>query len=156
MSNIIHRNAVRAILLTPGDEVLLMRIRMRGRDPFWITPGGGIEARESETDALVRELKEEVGIAGTKIGARLFKRDLTFQAGGSLYIQKEAYFAVHVPRFAPVMSDAQEATVLDGFRWWKLADLRETRERIAPASLAPRIQAYLRDGPPDVLEVVTD
>ena len=42
---LIQRDAVRAILLTPAPEVLLLRIRPpQGGDAFWITPGGGLES----------------------------------------------------------------------------------------------------------------
>ena len=63
MTEVIERTSIRAILLTPSHEVLLMRIRPPdGRAPFWITPGGGIEAGESRAECLRRELREEVGL----------------------------------------------------------------------------------------------
>jgi len=40
----IHRRAIRALIIAPEREVLLMRIRApEGGDYFWIAPGGGIE-----------------------------------------------------------------------------------------------------------------
>ena len=45
---IIQREAIRAILLTPEQDVLLLRIRPpQGGDAFWITPGGGLESGET-------------------------------------------------------------------------------------------------------------
>jgi hypothetical protein len=53
-----------------------------------------------------------------------------------------------VERFEPRMSDAQEAAVLDRFRWWPAAELAGAAERLTPLSLASIVARYLRDGAP--------
>lgn len=159
MPNIIHRNAVRAILLTPAAEILLMRIRLEDRPPFWITPGGGREGDEDSRTTLVRELSEEVGLQTMEVGPRLWLRRHTFSVGPKRYCQTEEFYAVHVDRFDPVISDAVEARVLDSFRWWALTDLRTLSESVAPASLVEIVETYLRDGPPTgplTIEVTED
>ena len=50
---------VRALVLD-GDSVLLVRHTYR---PGWFLPGGGVERGESAEAAIVRELREEGGIA---------------------------------------------------------------------------------------------
>ena len=59
------RRAVRAIVLDDEDRVLLCEFTNRVTGArWWGTPGGGIEAGESDEAALRRELLEETGLAG--------------------------------------------------------------------------------------------
>ncbi|MFG1824281.1 NUDIX domain-containing protein [Microbispora bryophytorum] len=55
------RHSVRAILFD-GDDVVLFRRLRPGREPYWITPGGGVEPTDASPEAaLRRELDEELG-----------------------------------------------------------------------------------------------
>jgi 8-oxo-dGTP pyrophosphatase MutT (NUDIX family) len=122
------RECVRAILLTPQDEILLLRIRKPGTDEyFWITPGGGREDRESIEEALSRELFEELGLRTFELGPLVWKRQHTFNWAGKRICQREQYFVVTAGKFEPEMSHEAEAAVLDRFRWWPVAELRDSR-----------------------------
>ena len=55
-----ERRAVRAVLLTPERDVLLMRIHPPdSQEHFWITPGGGLQPGENVEDGLRRELRKD-------------------------------------------------------------------------------------------------
>ncbi|MEE4494972.1 NUDIX hydrolase [Streptomyces sp. BE230] len=60
MTDIVKRNA-RAILLA-GDELVLIKRTKPGRDPYWVTVGGGVEEDDPTIEAaLHREVFEELG-----------------------------------------------------------------------------------------------
>ena len=102
MTVIVERNAIRAILLTPQREVLLMRIRPpHGGQCFWIAPGGGLEPGESVEDGLRRELQEELGLARFTLGPLVWLRQHTFNWEGRRICQRERYHVVSVDRFEP-------------------------------------------------------
>jgi 8-oxo-dGTP pyrophosphatase MutT (NUDIX family) len=154
-ASVIHRHAIRAILLTPQREVLLMRIHAPGSSEwFWITPGGGLEGDESPQAGLRRELAEEVGIDDIELGPLVWRRQHTFNWGERRLCQREDYYIVHIDRFEPRMSDLVEVQVLDRFEWWSVDALAVTDEDLTPTSLHDIVARYLRDGAPrDPLEL---
>ena len=50
-------------LIRRGDDVLLVESRYPGEESFWALPGGMLEDDEDVTDALIREVREETGLA---------------------------------------------------------------------------------------------
>lgn len=79
MTPVVERRAIRALILTPEREVLLLRNRAPQRgDPFWIAPGGGMERDETQEQALKRELAEELGLLSFEAGPILWRRHHTF------------------------------------------------------------------------------
>ena len=155
---ITERQAARAILLTPDDEVLLMRVEVQNGS-FWICPGGGLQAGETAIEALRRELTEELGLADAPIGPLLWQRRQEMTLYGRRWHQSEDYFAVATDRFVPRMQDAAEARILREFRWWHPAELRHSTEAIVPETLLRIVLDYRENGPPPVppaIEVVTD
>ncbi|MCX4549514.1 NUDIX hydrolase [Streptomyces sp. NBC_01267] len=55
------KRTARAVLLD-GDHLILIKRTKPGVDPYWVTPGGGVEAEDSTVvEALHREVDEELG-----------------------------------------------------------------------------------------------
>jgi 8-oxo-dGTP pyrophosphatase MutT (NUDIX family) len=157
----IQRRCVRAIVITPEAEVLLMQIRRPDTgEHFWITPGGGLEPEETQEAGLRRELREELGLtADFEIGPVLWRRHHTFDWAGKRLSQNEEYYVVRIDRFEPEMTDEVEAKVLQQFRWWPLAELAQVEEPVAPLALARIVSEYLAAGAPAgplELEVLID
>jgi 8-oxo-dGTP pyrophosphatase MutT (NUDIX family) len=95
---VIERKAIRAILLTRENEILLLRIRQPDTGEwFWITPGGGIEAGETIEEGLRRELREELGLTQFVIGPLVWQRQHTFKWAGKRLCQFE-----HITSFTSI------------------------------------------------------
>lgn len=157
-TNVIRRRVMRAILLTPERQVLLMKIRVDGGRHIWVPPGGGLEAGETPAACLRRELEEEVGRAELVIGPPVWERQHTFNYNGLRYSYLEDYFLVETQRFVPVMRDAEEARILAEFRWWSLDELADAAEPLTPTGLHSIVVDYLAHGAPRLhaREVVVD
>lgn len=57
------QKAVAAVLVRPGAFLAVRRKQSMTRDPgVWEFPGGKIESGETETDAIRREVQEELGV----------------------------------------------------------------------------------------------
>lgn len=58
----VGRRAVRAILIDDQGRLVLIKRTKPGQEPYWTTPGGGIEDNDGSIEtALYRELSEELG-----------------------------------------------------------------------------------------------
>lgn len=148
MTEVVQRRAVRALILTPQGELLLIRVRSPDGQVFWIAPGGGIKSSESVEEALRREMKEELGLLDFREGPVVWRRHHTFNWGERRISQREEYRIVHAERFEAAMGDAAEAAFAIELRWWPIADLGQTSERLTPPSLATIVSGYLENGAP--------
>lgn len=60
MTDVVKRSA--RVILLDGDELVLIKRTKPGRQPYWVTVGGGVEADDETTEAaLHREVFEELG-----------------------------------------------------------------------------------------------
>jgi 8-oxo-dGTP pyrophosphatase MutT (NUDIX family) len=113
-----------ALALTPDGKVILVRLRYA---PGWRLPGGGRAEDEDPRDAVLRELREEIGMTGhgeVRLAAELeehpdFKRDLA-----ALLVVRDVRYVR--PRWS-----------------WEIEDVIETPLDALPADLSPRAAAWL-------------
>lgn len=112
-----------ALALTPQGKVVLVKLRYA---PGWRLPGGGRSEDEDPRDAVLRELREEIGMTGhgrIRLACELdestdFKRDLA------------ALLVIEDVRYAP--------------RWsWEVERICETSIDDIPADLSPRAARWL-------------
>ncbi|HHW79641.1 MAG TPA: NUDIX domain-containing protein [Acholeplasmataceae bacterium] len=95
------RKTVRAVILNSKNQVLMLYSKLFDDYTF---PGGGIKSDESKSEALKRELLEEIGAYNTKIIKRLGHTiELKYSIGKSnnIYKQKSYYYLCRVDELGP-------------------------------------------------------
>ncbi|HVU04618.1 MAG TPA: NUDIX hydrolase [Polyangiaceae bacterium] len=90
------------ILLFHGDDVLLVK---NSYVPYWSAPGGYIASGETGRDAVVRELREEIGFAANPDEVRLLLEVKHEWEGKIDHCQ---IFGLDVPDRVPVEIDHRE------------------------------------------------
>lgn len=144
-----RRSAARALVLDPDDRLLLLRVEARAGVLVWIAPGGGIEAGEEPSDALERELAEELGHEFEVRGEPVWLRRHVFEFEGRWFDQDERYFVLRAGTFDPPgPPPGDEGRVFRGFRWWSAGEIAASDELFAPRRLGVLLRRLLVDGRP--------
>jgi ADP-ribose pyrophosphatase YjhB (NUDIX family) len=144
------RTAARGVVLTPEQRVLLLDVDLGWTGRVWMVPGGGIEPGETLVETTARELHEETGLRGARVGRELWTRDVTIHYEGRHIELHEHYFLVEAAQFEASSAglEAYERDWFRGFRWWKAAELAASAQRFEPSELGSLLQALLANGPP--------
>jgi 8-oxo-dGTP diphosphatase len=131
------RRAVRGLVITPDDDVLLVRSDFPN-GTRWALPGGGLEPGETHVDALRRELREELGLGSdgepAPIGPHLWtRRRVVPFPDGDWDGQEEHIHVVEVAEmFEPSPTIGWErlrAEYVREIRWWRPDELTATQAR---------------------------
>jgi 8-oxo-dGTP pyrophosphatase MutT (NUDIX family) len=135
------RRAARVLLVDAQDRVLLFRGTDPARpdEPYWFTPGGGLDTSEMPAAGAARELAEETGLVLTpeELGEPVHREVAHFSYLNVAYRQEQEFFLVRVPAWEVDTSgfDVEEANSIDMNHWWSVSDLSATTERFYPLDL---------------------
>jgi ADP-ribose pyrophosphatase YjhB (NUDIX family) len=132
------------MLFDEAGDVLLVRFvvpRDGGEFVFWALPGGEIEAGETEAEAAVREVREELGLELVVTGPVYCDRN-QFLHQGEMQDNTDFLFRARCRREEPRLMGvtADEREIMREIRWWSEAGIAESRERIFPKNLAQRMR----------------
>jgi 8-oxo-dGTP diphosphatase len=138
------RRTARVMLFDGGDAVLLIRFvvpRESGEFVFWALPGGEIESGETEAEAAVREVREELGLE-LKIAGPVYRDSNQFLHQGEMQDNVDFLFRAECGREEPrlIGFTADEREIMKEIRWWSEAEIETSRERIFPENLAERMR----------------
>ena len=146
----VQRQAVRAVVIDGQGRTLLFKAfpdQTRSRH-FWITPGGGVNAGESDESALRRELREECGLLDFEIGRQVWTRNAAFPlpSTGEMIDQWERFYLVRIDAHEVDITgwDEFEREFMTEPRWWRLEELERSTEDFAPSGLPRHLADLLR------------
>ena len=141
----IDRLAARLLVLAPTGRVLMLHLVPTHRDPFWVTPGGGLDEGETFEDAARRELYEEVGRSDLEIGPCIGERDIEFTWEDWFVRQHERTYLVAAPdEFDAVVVDPGIEPIVAA-AWFGADEIRSLDEVVYPEGLAELIESALTD-----------
>jgi 8-oxo-dGTP pyrophosphatase MutT (NUDIX family) len=107
-------------IIRQADRLLLNRY---GGDSFWALPGGAVEQGEFSTDALVREMREELGVT-VEVGRLVWIVENLFDYRATSYTEYGFYYEAAWPSAAET-GDAEFAGEEPDqfFRWVRNQDI---------------------------------
>jgi 8-oxo-dGTP diphosphatase len=140
------RRTARVYVFDPAGRVLLIRfvvMRAEGEFCFWLTPGGEIEAGETELEAARRELREELGL-NVPVRGPVYTEANRFEHQGEMRDNVDFFFVAQCAAEAPVLRGvtAEEIAVMREIRWWRAEEIEGSGERFFPADLVARVRKF--------------
>ncbi len=154
----IYRPSARAVILDPDARILLVLSEFDGKR-MWFTPGGGLDPGETPEDAVLRELREEVGLTDITLGPRIWHRYAVWhlQERDTWYETEEWFFLVRLaepPSAMRTMVEQDGIVRLHEARWWPLEDLQASNDLVSPQALRDLLRPLVRgEVPAEVVEV---
>ena len=139
------------MLFDEGGAILLIRFvvptREGGEFVFWALPGGEIEDGETEVEAAAREVREELGLELTVAGP-VYHDSNQFFHQGEMQDNVDFLFRAECGREEPrlIGFTTDEKEIMKEVRWWSVAEVEASEERIFPERLAERMREQSRAG----------
>lgn len=154
MTHRLRRSARIFLFDDRGDMLLIRFITQRPDGPYtcWVTPGGEVEAGESDRAAAERELLEELGLSCPLVGPVHEETGGTYFHLGETVRNYDVFFAAECRRDEPKLAGvtADEIALMREVRWWSVQELEAAEEPVFPpraAELAREIHTGLASTP---------
>jgi len=140
------RRTARVLVFDAAGRVLLIRyevMRAGAEFCFWLTPGGEIEAGETELEAAARELREELGLEAAMEGP-IYSEPTQFEHQGEMRDNVDYFFRVRCAEDAPRMTGVtpEEIAAMQEMRWWSAEEIEASGERFFPVDIAARVREF--------------
>ena len=131
-----------AILQREGHVLLHRGVN----DAFWALPGGRLDPGEMSDEALVREMKEELGVDGLRIRRLVFVIENRFAYNGANWHEIGFFYVADLPPAACPLREVEFRALEPHniFRWFPLTNIVATDVR------PPFLRTRLANLPSDV------
>ncbi|MEV2210644.1 NUDIX hydrolase [Streptomyces sp. NPDC050997] len=139
------KRTARAVLLD-GDDLILIKRTKPGTDPYWLTPGGGVEPEDPTViDALHREVHEELGAKITDVVPCFVDTvEHIGEDGGATGVKVQHFFVCHLESMDPALRHGPE--VDEPIGEYEIVRVPFTRVGIASVHLVPLSLRHYLDG----------
>jgi len=118
---------VSAIILDPSKKYILIH-KIKGRDEFWLLPGGRMEMLESTESGISRELKEELGLKISKKRLVIISEDF-FNFNKQSYHELGFTYLITLPKNSPLLKKQGLFNGIEGekyqFKWHRINKIKE-------------------------------
>ncbi|MCE9500311.1 MAG: NUDIX hydrolase [Leptospira sp.] len=113
------RVRVAALIPNQKNEILLIQQKKKNSS-YWLLPGGGVEFGESLTEALGRELKEELNLELTNCDFLILNESIDPEKKRHII---QVVFSVEVKNLVPVISESEKS--ITGFGYFSRVEIKK-------------------------------